>query len=186
MVSIRLAPAATRRLATPAQQLQYDYYFISDSGGAEVALNTTAGGVFEIDAPFQLASYQETQFILAEAKFMQGDEAGARQHLNNVRADQRVQYSSDAAGFPDSAATGTELHLQILEEKYIALIGEIVTFHDLRRTRNAISVPNKQGAIGASNFPQRYLYPQSELDTNPNIPASLPDFFAPTALFTSY
>ena len=28
---------ATRRLATPAQQLQYDYYFISDSGGAEVA-----------------------------------------------------------------------------------------------------------------------------------------------------
>jgi len=56
----------------------------------------------------------------------------------------------------------------------------------LRRTRNAISVPNKQGAIGASNFPQRYLYPQSELDTNPNIPASLPDFFAPTALFTSY
>ena len=177
---------ATRRLATPAQQLQYDYYFISDSGGAEVALNTTAGGVFEIDAPFQLASYQETQFILAEAKFMQGDEAGARQHLNNVRADQRIQYSSDGAGFPDSTATGTELHLQILEEKYIALIGEIVTFHDLRRTRNAISVPNKQGAIGASNFPQRYLYPQSELDTNPNIPASLPDFFAPTALFTSY
>ena len=177
---------ASRRLATPAQQLQYDYYFIPESGGAEVALNTTAGGVFEIDAPFQLASYQETQFILAEAKFMQGDEAGARQHLNNVRADQRVQYSSDATGFPDSVATGTDLHLQILEEKYIALIGELVTFHDLRRTRNAISVPNKQGAIGASNFPQRYLYPQIEIDTNPNIPASLPDFFAPTALFTSY
>ena len=51
---------ASRRLSTPGQQLQYDYYFISDSGGAEVALNTTAGGVFEIDAPFQLASYQET------------------------------------------------------------------------------------------------------------------------------
>ena len=83
---------------------------------------------------------------------MQGDEAGARQHLNNVRFDQRVQYSSDATGFPDSVATGTDLHLQILEEKYIALIGEIVTFHDLRRTRNAIGVPNKQGAIGASNF----------------------------------
>ena len=177
---------ASRRLTTPAQQLQYDYYFISDSGGAEVALNTTAGGVFEIDAPFQLASYQETQFILAEAKFMQGDEAGARQHLNNVRADQRVQYSSDAVGFPDSVATGNDLHLQILEEKYIALIGELVTFHDLRRTRNAISVPNKQGAIGPSNFPQRYLYPQVELDTNPNIPASLPDFFTPTSLFTSY
>ena len=137
-------------------------------------------------APMTIASFHETQFILAESKFMQGDEAGARQHLNNVRSDLRVQYSSDATGFPDSVATGTDLHLQILEEKYITLMGELVTFHDLRRTRNAIGVPNKQGAIGASNFPQRYLYPQSELDTNPNIPASLPDFFDPTNLFTSY
>ena len=73
---------------------------------------------------------------------------GVRQHLNNVRADQRVQYSSDATGFPDSTATGTELHLQILEEKYIALIGEIVTFHDLRRTRNAYFVPQTKVLLG--------------------------------------
>ena len=66
-------------------------------------------------------------------------------------------------------------------------MGELVTFHDLRRTRNAIGVPNKQGAVGASNFPQRYLYPQSELDTNPAVQdTGLPDFFDPTSLFTSY
>ena len=176
---------SSRKLTTPGQQAQYNYYFIPDLGG-EVALNTNSDGKFGMTAPMTIASYHETQFILAESKFMQGDEAGAKQHLNNVRADQRDQYSSDAAGFPDSIATGTDLHLQILEEKYITLMGELVTFHDLRRTRNAISVPNKQGAIGASNFPQRYLYPQSELDTNPNIPASLPDFFDPTSLFTSY
>ena len=175
----------SRKLTTPGQQAQYDFYFIPDLGG-EVALNTNSNGKFGMTSPMTIASYHETQFILAESKFMQGDEAGARQHLNNVRFDLRVQYSSDATGFPDSVATGTDLHLQILEEKYITLMGELVTFHDLRRTRNAIGVPNKQGAIGASNFPQRYLYPQSELDTNPNIPASLPDFFDPTNLFTSY
>ena len=174
-----------RKLTTPGQKEQYDFYFIPDLGG-EVALNTNSDGKFGMTAPMTIASYHETQFILAESKFMQGDEAGARQNLNNVRSDLRVQYSSDATGFPDSVATGTDLHLQILEEKYITLMGELVTFHDLRRTRNAIGVPNKQGAVGASNFPQRYLYPQSELDTNPNIPATLPDFFDPTTLFTNY
>ena len=176
----------SRKLTTPGQQAQYDFYFIPDLGG-EVALNTNSEGKFGMTAPMTIASYHETQFILAESKFMQGDEVGARQNLNNVRSDLRVQYSSDASGFPDSVATGTDLHLQILEEKYITLMGELVTFHDLRRTRNAIGVPNKQGAVGASNFPQRYLYPQSELDTNPAVQdTGLPDFFDPTSLFTSY
>jgi hypothetical protein len=40
----------------------------------------------------KLASYVENQLILAEAKFKTGNEAGAREHLNNVRADLRVQY----------------------------------------------------------------------------------------------
>ena len=90
--------------------------------------------------------YQENQFILAEAKFMQGDEAGARQHLNNVRADQKFNIHQMQL-VSQILLLGTDLHLQILEEKYIILIGEIVTFHDLRRTRNAISVPNKQGLL---------------------------------------
>ena len=98
-------------------------------------------------------------------------------HLNNVRAELRNQYSSDENGFPDSNATGDTLLEQILEEKYITLVGEIVTFHDLRRTRNFIGVPNKTtGSTGASDFPQRFLYPQSEVDTNSNVPSPLPEF----------
>lgn len=61
--------------------------------------------------------------------------------------------------------------------------GEIVTFHDLRRTRNFIGVPNKTtGSTGASDFPQRFLYLQSEVDTNSNVPSPLPEFFSTTQL----
>ena len=69
----------------------------------------------------------------------------------------------------------------------LVLIGELVTFHDLRRTRNFIGVPNKPtGSTGASDFPQRFLYPQEEVDANDNIPSPLPEFFDVTAAFTSY
>lgn len=174
-----------RALETPGNSAVFNSYFITEDGG-RVILNTDDGGRFSQTSSMKLASYVENQLILAEAKFKTGDEAGALQHLNNVRADLSVQYETPE-GFPASNASGNLLLKQILEEKYLALIGEVVTFHDLRRTRNFIGVPNKPtGSTGASDFPQRFLYPQSELDTNENIPSPLPEFFTPTAAFTSY
>jgi hypothetical protein len=173
-----------RALETPGNKDVYASYFLDDGG--RVLLNTDDGGRFAQTSSMKLGSYVENQLILAEAKFKTGNESGALQHLNNVRADLRVQYDS-ADGFPDSDASGNILLKQILEEKYLALIGELVTFHDLRRTRNFIGVPNKpNGSTGASEFPQRFLYPQSELDANENIPSPLPEFFAPTAVLSSY
>jgi hypothetical protein len=177
--------SVARALETPGNTEVYNSYFITEESG-RVILNTDDGGRFSQTSPMKLASYVENQLILAEAKFKTGNEVGAREHLNNVRADLRNQYASQD-GFPDSDASGNLLLKQILEEKYLALIGEVVTFHDLRRTRNFIGVPNKPtGSTGASDFPQRFLYPQSELDTNENIPSPLPEFFTPTAAFTSY
>ena len=171
-------------METPGNNEVYASYFLDDGG--RVLLNTDDGGRFAQTSSMKLASYIENQLILAEAKFKTGNESGALEHLNNVRADLRVQYDS-ADGFPDSDASGNMLLKQILEEKYLALIGELVTFHDLRRTRNFIGVPNKPtGSTGASEFPQRFLYPQSELDANENIPSPLPEFFAPTAVLSSY
>ncbi|MDA0985755.1 MAG: SusD/RagB family nutrient-binding outer membrane lipoprotein [Bacteroidetes bacterium] len=179
-----LSGEVERALETPGSSLMFDSYFLND--GARVILNTNNGRRFSQTSPMKIASYVENQLILAEAKFKTGDEAGALKHLNNVRADLRVQYDS-ADGFPDSDASGNLLLKQILEEKYLTLIGELVTFHDLRRTRNFIGVPNKPtGSTGASDFPQRFLYPQSELDTNENIPNPVPEFFTPTALLGSY
>ncbi|MDA0793086.1 MAG: SusD/RagB family nutrient-binding outer membrane lipoprotein [Bacteroidetes bacterium] len=179
-----LSGEVERALETPGSSLMFDSYFLNDD--ARVILNTNNEGRFSQTSPMKIASYVENQLILAEAKFKTGDEAGALKHLNNVRADLRVQYDS-ADGFPDSDASGNLLLKQILEEKYLTLIGELVTFHDLRRTRNFIGVPNKPtGSTGASDFPQRFLYPQSELDTNENIPNPVPEFFTPTALLGSY
>ena len=171
----------TRSLNTPGDNIRLNNYFLSD--GTRTLINTDEGGRFSQTSSFPLASYYENQLILTEAKFKTNDEDGARMHLNNVRSELRNQYSSDENGFPDSNATGDTLLEQILEEKYITLVGEIVTFHDLRRTRNFIGVPNKTtGSTGASDFPQRFLYPQSEVDTNSNVPSPLPEFFSTTQL----
>jgi hypothetical protein len=183
--SVNLLNGTTERaLETPGSSAMFDSYFLVD--GQRVLLNTNNGGRFSQTSAMKIASYVENQLILAEAKYKTGDESGALQHLNNVRADLRVQYD-DADGFPDSDASGATLLKQILEEKYLVLIGELVTFHDLRRTRNFIGVPNKPtGSTGASDFPQRFLYPQEEVDANDNIPSPLPEFFDVTAAFTSY
>ena len=177
----------TRKLPASAagQKMQYDSYFYTDSGG-DIAINTEDDGRFAMTAPFPIASYQENQLIMAEAAAKSGNDAGALTHLNNFRTDLVAHYGATAADFPASTASGAALLNQILEEKYIALVGELVTFHDLRRTRNLIGVPNKTtGSVGASAFPQKFLYPQSELDTNAeNVPQD--EFFTPTALFTSY
>lgn len=72
----------------------------------------------------------------------------------------------------------------IYEEKYITLVSELVIIHDLRRTGNVLGVPNKTPRANlATGFPQRFLYPQSELDPNSNIPDPLPTFFQTTTLF---
>lgn len=170
-----------RALTTPGDNLRFANYFLIDD--TRTLINTNSNGRFSQTSSFPLTSYYENQLILAEAKFKTNDEAGAREHLNNVRAELRVQFESDAIGFPDSTASGNDLLTHILEEKYITLVGEIVTFHDLRRTRNFIGVPNKTtGSTGASDFPQRFLYPQSEVDTNENVPSPLPEFFNTTEL----
>jgi len=170
-----------RALNTPGDNLRFANYFLKED--TRTLINTNSDGRFSQTSSFPLASYYENQLILAEAKFQTNDEAGARTHLNNVRAELRVQFASDAVGFPDSSASGNDLLMHILEEKYITLVGEIVTFHDLRRTRNFIGVPNKTtGSTGASDFPQRFLYPQSEVDTNENVPSPLPEFFSTTEL----
>ena len=84
----------------------------------------------------------ENELILAEAK-LGSDDSGARGHLNNVRTVLAAQYGSNATGFPASSSTGAALKKEVLEEKYITLIGELVAYHDLRRTGNFIGVPNK-------------------------------------------
>jgi hypothetical protein len=174
-----------RSLVTPGDSARYNSYFLPEgtpgSTTYRTLLNTDVGGRFAQISSMPIATYYENQLILAEATHGTNPTA-ALGHLNNVRAELAVEFDSPT-GFP-AAVAGANLLTQIMEEKYITLVGELVTFHDLRRTGNALAVPNKtSGATTATGFPQRFLYPQSELDTNSNIPSPLPTFFETTTLF---
>ena len=173
-----------RNLTTPGDSARYASYFLPEGTAGTASyrtlLNTDVGGRFSQISSMPIATYYENQLILAEAKYG-SDQTAAQGHLNAVRAELAVEFG---ASFPATTATGATLLTQIMEEKYITLVGELVTFHDLRRTNNMLGVPNKTtGSTAANGFPQRFLYPQSEVDTNSNVPSPLPEFFDATDLF---
>lgn len=146
-----------RLLATPGEAQRAAFYFTG------IDLRTSTGGVFAVDASFPIISFVETKLIEAEAA--NRTSADALTPFNAVRAELASVY---AGSFPASTATGNALLLQILEEKFISLLGQTQVFHDVRRTNNAIGVPVK--GVGATKIPQRFLYPQTEINANKNFP----------------
>lgn len=146
-----------RVLVTPGDALRNDFYFDGDD------INTNEGGVFAEDASFPIVSYYETKLIEAEAAHRTG--ADALTPFNEVRSELALQYGAD---FPASGSTGDVLLNEILEEKYITLIGSLQVFHDARRTENLIGVPLKNST--ATKLPQRFLYPQNEINANTSFP----------------
>lgn len=154
-----------RLIATPGETQRAAFYFV----GTE--LRTSTGGVFAVDASFPIISFVETKLIEAEAASRTAADAAALIAYNQVRAELASVY---AGSFPASVATGNTLLLQILEEKYISLLGQTQVFHDIRRTNNAIGVPIK--GVGQTTIPQRFLYPQTEINANKNFPGLVPLF----------
>jgi tetratricopeptide (TPR) repeat protein len=144
----------------------------------------TRGFVAE-SADFPLVTYSENQLIRAEAQLQAGgDSEAALEALNNVRSvlndrfdpvdsDDEQPYEMYESGDFD---TDADLLEEVLEEKYLVLIGNIEAFNDLRRTDNYIGVPPKTG----SQIPQRFLYAQTEINANSNAPESPPGIFVET------
>ncbi|MCA0154016.1 SusD/RagB family nutrient-binding outer membrane lipoprotein [Winogradskyella vincentii] len=165
-----------RTIATPGDAERFDFYFTAYSDGTGHAPNVTNDGVFAETAPMNIISYEEVKLIEAEAANRTND-AGDVTAFNEVRAFLATEYGSS---FPatTSASGSNALLMEIVEEKYITLIGELQPFHDIRRTGNMLNVPPKTGAT----IPQRFIYPQIEVDANPNIPSPLPTLFDPTPI----
>ncbi len=157
-----------RLLTTPGDAERDAVYFDGNE------LNTNDGGYFAVDASFPIVSYIETKLIEAEAAHRTGNDATTP--FNDVRAELAAVYGGS---FPSTTSTGNDLLLEILEEKYISLIGSLQVFHDVRRTDNAIGVPIK--GTGATKLPQRFLYPQIEINSNENFPGLI-DLFTETAV----
>ncbi|MGO4912237.1 SusD/RagB family nutrient-binding outer membrane lipoprotein [Leeuwenhoekiella sp. W20_SRS_FM14] len=168
---LRLLDGSTPRLlTTPGDANRLPVYF----DVANLEINTNSGGYFAIDATFPIISYVETKLIEAEAAARTSQDASTP--FNQVRSYLANEYGG---AFPASTSTGSQLINEILEEKYISLIGSLQVFHDARRTNNALNLPIK----GATNtaLPQRFLYPQSEINANSSFPGVI-DLFVKTAV----
>ncbi len=160
------------------------------AGATNYGINTSETGIYAPAASYPMVTYEENQLILAEAKLRGGDASGALGHLNNVRQlhattfgttyDDYVLTDFEAAGIAGISGASQEdaLLMEIVEEKYITLVGQIEVFCDIRRTDNMIGLVPTSGSM----LPQRFIYPQDEINANTSIPTPVPDIFVPTPI----
>ena len=145
-------------------------------------------------------NYQENLLILAEAGFRtQGFQVGL-DALNDFRSFMNgggymanvdmanVNYAPyDTSDFasggienPDGISQENALLREILEERYVTFFGLIEPFNDMRRTQDETQVRVPVQPNVGNELPQRFLYPQTEIDRNENTPSPIPNFFDPT------
>lgn len=134
-------------------------------------------GIFAYDANFTLFSAAENQMILAEAMVENGgyDINDIVTLLNGVRGMVGTTYPSATGYAAGDFATEADLLKEISTLKFIALYGQIEGFSDMRRTDNRVGITPSSG----TQLPERFLYPQAEINSNPSIPAS-PSLYTPT------
>ncbi len=121
------------------------------------------------DWGFPILSCAENHFIMAEAEFHVGTEAGARAALDAALACEEIRKGVDlsAARSAVGSLSGAALFDEIMLQKYLSvfLAGEV--WNDYKRTcRPAITT------YGGLQVPGRLFYPgQGERGSNPNIPS---------------
>ena len=178
---------------------RYNFLFQSNSIGVQP--NTTDGWAAQT-ASAPLITYEENLLTLTEAGMRSDGFATGLGHLNDFRlfmaaggymtnADPaQVQYDIyvtadfQAGGMenPDGLSTDDALLREILEERYVTLFGQIEGFSDTRRTIGESSVRVPVAPNSGTELPERFIYPQSEIDRNSSTPDPLPGLFEPTAV----
>jgi len=166
---------------------------------------STELGVAAKNAPMPLVTYEETLLILAEAGLRTVGFAEGLLQLNKVRAilktnlglaaapatggtilyDPYVAADFNAGGIENKGTLTPDKALmkEIIEERYVSLYGTILPFNDarrLRKTENDVNVPIPFTNPTATKHPERVIYAQNEINSNPNLPNPLPDLYAKT------
>ena len=199
--AVRTSFARNRNNVKTDESARFHWYYQKDNGYYDLNYYSVGDGwgeqgFFGAETPFPLVTYSETQLILAEARARMGELQEAIDALNAHRVALNVQYGTVDNPTPyapltlaDFAVGALEnmmnasvqdaLITEILEERYVTFIGQIHSFLDIARTDNRLNIPVKGTA---SKIPERFLYPQSEVNSNPNIPNPLPDLYTPTPI----
>lgn len=176
---------------------RFNFYLITNSVGIQP--NTVDGWAAQ-DEGAAMVTYQENQLILAESGFRsQGFDTGLSAlnafrsymstggYLTNPDVSQILYEPYDAADFEnggienmDGLSREDALLREILEERYVTLFGQIEGFNDVRRTQDETTVRVPVQPNVGNELPQRFLYPQTEIDRNDNTPSPIPSFFERT------
>lgn len=183
------------------ERARWNYFYNSATNLNFAAAGT---GFFNHSTSFPLATFAENLLILAEADTRVNGFTAGLARLNTYRAYMNTgayistaflttgNWRYDPYVAADFAAGGMEnggtsplaqdraLLREIIEERYVTFIGQIEGYNDLRRvfkeTDIRIALPLNFG----TQFPQRFLYPQVEIDMNKSTPNPIPSVFDPT------
>ena len=166
----------------------------------------TTDGAFTANSAHPILTWYENQLIIAEAQVRLGDAASALTALNAVRAGLATGYINgktisatgrryDAYALADFGPTGlanprllstVQLALlnEIISQRYIVLLMQYEAFTDYRRLAKATPVVQLPIPLyTGTQKPQRFIYPQDEVNTNPNTPNPLPNQFTTLPIF---
>ncbi|GAB4040303.1 SusD/RagB family nutrient-binding outer membrane lipoprotein [Spirosoma jeollabukense] len=187
---------------------RFKFYYLETgiNSPGKIEPNTTgATGFFAQSASFPLITYQENILTLAEMALRSGKGfATALGHLNTYRAWLNTggninatyltagAYKYDPYVAADFAAGGIEnadgitadnaLLREILQERYVSFYGQHIGWDDERRTR-AEPYGIKLTPNNGTQLPWRFIYPQNELNSNPNAPKPVPATFEAPAIY---
>lgn len=157
--------------------------------------NLNYGGFFGFAASFPLVTFEENQLILAESELeANGDELAAIDELNVLRSHLQDTYPDgtyedytivdfETGGTARDGADSTEdaIRTEIFEERYFSLLAQYEAFIDIQRSDNILDI---EPSGSNEQIPARFLYPQSEINSNENTPdQSSSELFDPLPVF---
>ncbi|MVN93014.1 SusD/RagB family nutrient-binding outer membrane lipoprotein [Mucilaginibacter aquatilis] len=184
----------------------YNYFFKKGITATNSLDGNTVDGAFVAAAPQPLVTYYENQLILAEAQARLGQNNEALNALNNVRAslnngiingrtfdatgrryDAYTLADFGVAGLANSTGAANvqvALLYEIISQRYICFLMQYEAFNDYRRLASAVPVVQLPIPLYiGTQKPQRFIYPQVEINTNPNVPKPLASQFTKLPVF---
>ena len=184
----------------------YNHYFKTGITATGSLDPNVVDGAFTANAPHPIITYYENQLILAEAQARLGVTDKSLAALNLVRAGLASGYFNgktlsttglkyDPYVVSDFAPTGlanptkaasvqTALLYEIITQRYIYFLMQYEAFNDVRRLEKATPVVQLPIPLySGTKKPERFIYPQGEVNTNPNVPKPLPDQFQKVPIY---
>ena len=179
---------------------RYNFLFEFNDVGFQPNQSDEGFGGQTTSAP--MVTYMENLLILAEAGARsQGFDTGLG-HLNDFRefmnnggylanpdsanlqyeAYETVDFENGGIENADNIARDNSLLREILEERYITLFSQIEVFNDTRRTLEESAVRVQVQPNTGNQLPERFLYPNTEINRNSNIPSPIPGLFEKTPI----